>query len=635
MVVLVILLVGIFLVVRIFPTGFGILRSNANRTLATQLAQQQMSDLRADSASLPLGVLYSTVDPGTGGLTFATNLDPDNLAPCRALGNDTCTDDATGTPTKNGYFSDINKFRYIKGEGVKIPLPTVGGQYGTGSVYACKFGPLFINQQVGEPANAPAANDAAARALYDSYLAVYGAPLIGINVESDDPNAGSYIRDQQTYLITYGNDTANGIAQIWLPTRAAAGRTNPNRTFRITISTYSNNGVKTAQADPILIGDDAAGWRNITIGGNGVTGAVAGSETVTRAFDRLPANVTWDAGDPYQYKLLSPNVLTNQSSDSVPTYANVGILSFNPSGANYSETTTSGQAAFKAYIDYAVLDWHILRDNREIPAVIPDSNGLISIRTTLGFIKKAGDPNDDTTIYAGLFGKSSDDIQIFNLSATDGKALIAGKLVNGVLTPAGRDYYISDDERGGTYRTGTIYINPARIAVGSKLRILYKAEGEWAVGMQKAYSEYRLNTTPNNANVPAQFPIRGRYDGFSLFGKGAAAEIRLPLADFNKSVVATIQYTTPTGAIKRLSPIQMTASGRGSGAVDAAYDNRWATIPVSQYLPLLSRSDFASATSWQVIGTLSGVSVKSRVIWRDNDSNENRWRVQDTDTYVK
>ncbi|MEI6432037.1 MAG: hypothetical protein WCP07_07645, partial [bacterium] len=338
MVVLVILLVGIFLAVRIFPGGFGILRSNSNRTLATQFAQQQLAELRADGGSLPQGVLFATVNPNTGALAFATNLDPDNLGPCRVLGGNPCTDDTAGAETKNTYFADVNKFRYIKGEGVKVPLPTIGA-YGSGSIYAAKFGPMFMNQLVGEPGNVPTTD--AERAIFNSYLRVTGAPLIGINGDSGDANLNpnSLIRNQQTYVIDYGND--GGGVFIYLPPRGSAGRATPYRTFSITLTYVLGNDVVTGDADPVTINDGDAGWKAVTVKGVAITSAAPGSETVTRDFNRLAATTDWDVTDPYQYKLLSPNILTNQTSEgagsnSYPTYANAGVLAFNPSGANYT-----------------------------------------------------------------------------------------------------------------------------------------------------------------------------------------------------------------------------------------------------------------------------------------------------------
>ena len=39
--------------------------------------------------------------------------------------------------------------------------------------------------------------------------------------------------------------------------------------------------------------------------------------------------------------------------------------------------------------------------------------------------------------------------------------------------------------------------------------------------------------------------------------------------------------------------------------------------------------------NWQVVGrTVKGVSVKSRVIWKDSLEKKAPWRIQDLDTYL-
>jgi hypothetical protein len=74
------------------------------------------------------------------------------------------------------------------------------------------------------------------------------------------------------------------------------------------------------------------------------------------------------------------------------------------------------------------------------------------------------------------------------------------------------------------------------------------------------------------------------------------------------------------------------------------YDTRYAVIPVLNHLPFYLKDnpltpakndgEFSQATSWGVVGALTGVSAKARVVWRDSDSPTTKWRVQDIDTYV-
>jgi hypothetical protein len=658
MVVLVILLIGIFLVIRIFPEGFGILRANGNRTIATRLAEQEMTRLRGDLSNLPEGVLFTVPDPNLNGqLVYVTNVDPDGLG-------------YFDPANRNPYFADVNKFRFIKGEAVKIPLPTTSA-YGSGSVYTCKFGPLYMNQAVGDRNNAPTSAD---RALYDSFLSVVGAPLTGTPVESagDGSDAFRYrnfVANQQSYVIDYG-DEGSPILILFAP-RPPAGRTIPSRTFRVTITVDTGSGFQTVSPDVIVPDSYNVGWTNISqilasAPYNMTTeGAVPYSETVVRAFDRIPFGASWDSGDPYQYKLLSDNIQTSDTA----TYANVGVLAFNPAGANYSETTSQGVRSFTAYIDYNVLDWHILREEREVPPVVPGANGLVPIRTTLRDLKRVGDPEADNTFYNGLYGgaQRAVDLDVFDLNESTGAPLVAGEIRNGTFFDSDpwtgasfdtdpavpeADYYVDTDGRGGTYRNGVIYVNTARRAAGTTLRILYKAQGDWAVGVQKAYSRYQTAVDANTGNR-ANYPQTGRYDGFGVAGAGVNAQLRFPLSDLNKSFVVTIEYIDRLGEVKRLSPIQMTADRQDSDpSAPTGYDQDFAVVDVYKHIPLLYKGDFADPQTrgWGVHGAALGVSIKTRVIWQDaenaevtraNQTNQNddrqvarKWHVQDMDTYL-
>jgi type II secretory pathway pseudopilin PulG len=639
MVVLVILLIGIFLVIRVFPEGFGILRANGNRTLATRLAEQEMTRMRGDLSSLPDGVLFGyfnqSLNGGVGGIQTQNEIDPDDLGSY-----------LNSTPI-NPYYSDVNKFRLIKGEAVKIPV-AVTGAFGSGSVYTCKFGPLYMNQVVGNRDNVPTNDNE--RALYDSFLAVTGAPMTGIPVEADSTNTfrfRNFLTNQQSYLIDYGGE--NDGAQIMFAPRppTTPARANPTRFFRVTV-TFDNGSGFTTQTVTVSVPDSYNPvWTSL-----GVTGEVVpGSDAVARSFDRIPYNGTWDSNDPYQFKLLSQNIATDFAVGADATYANLGVLAFNPAGAGYSETTPRGVQPFTAYVDYSVLDWHILREEREVPPVLGNANGTVAVRVTLRDLMRVGDPLADNTFYNGIYGgtQRSVDIDVFDLNDPTGAPLLPGDYNNGNPIdadpftgiehrdangdPIQADYYIEPDQRNGTYRTGTIFVNTNRRPAGSKLRILYKAQGDWAVAVQKAYSRYETALDPNG--LPASLPLRARFDAFGIAGAGETAELRFPRSDVNKSFVVTLEYTLANGEVKRLAPIQMTADEPPvDGNPVGPYDGRYAIVNVFKHLPFLTQQEFRNAASWRVHGTVSGVSVKTRVIWRDADAPTERWRVQDMDTYL-
>ncbi len=646
LVVLVILLIGVFAVIRIFPLGFIGLRSAESRTFASRLAQQTMEQLQGENANVPQGVLPSSMNPAT----LVTTEDPDDLGMYDADKSD------NKPPVYNPYFADVNRYRNIVGETVKIPLPTAAG-YLSGSLYTVKFGPIFLPQAMGDPN--------VAHPDTSKYLRVYGPPMRGFPVDAGDANQQrGFVRRPQTYLIDYGDD--GGPAQIMFSSRrpTSPARAVPYRDFTITFSYEEGDQVQAAAPFTLRVFDsDDPVWQPIQMGDTAYENIVPGSDVVNREFTRLPAMINatqptpWDEDDPYEYKLLSRNI--EPTDTNVPVYANVGALAFNPAGANYSEPTSGGQRAFVAYIDYSVLDWHILREDREVPSALVSPNGALPLKTTLNFIKQTGDIQPDQTAYQGLYPgtQSSDDIQVFDLQGNSqfikedpsrlGRPLVYDNYdPDPALRNANADYWIDRNTRGGTYRNGTIYINPERVPPGSQLRILYKAEGEWAVAVQKAFANYEaaLNDAANFNHRPTNY---------NNFGQGNAAgnpnrageldRIYFFQNDLNKSIVATIEYRTADGEVKQTQPMQMTISGVEETA--GTNGEKYAYINLAGYMP----SDFVSG-AWRVVpGTAKGVSLKVRVIWKDNlravaddpatplineSDQSGAWRVQDLDTYV-
>jgi type II secretory pathway pseudopilin PulG len=698
MVVLVIVLIGIFLAIRVFPIGFGVLRANGDRTVATQLAENAMGAVKGDSASMPNGILYSKLQssPLTNPPPYLqnppymfqvyTDVNPDGLGPCYETANSPCADVPLNPTDQPGDTSDINKFRAIQGEAVKVPLPTpIEYSAGTGSLYTVKFGPILMDTTVGNPLSAPNQNDPNSIAYYNSYLKVSGAPLSGVPEDTQgagDNSLAPLITDEQTYLIDYADH--GGTAMIMLPPRATAGRAIPRRTFNITVSYNNGTQIVTVAADPLIIADGVAAFQPITIN-NGMTtlsNIIPGSEVVTRNFIRIASTATFDTVDPYQYKLLSPNVVTGEAQ----AQANYGVIAFNPVGASFAGSTTNSEQPFMAYVDYQVLDWHIIRDDREVPSVLPitatvvggGTVSLIPVRTTLRNIKRVGDPEVDNTFYSGMYGitpgpntdANPKDFELFsvdrigtlanpNANYPFGTPLTASSAYaqNGTLTVATKNayYYMLRDVQGkpgasvnkdSSYETGVIYINvtpttsggsASLLKPGSNIRMLYKATGDWGVAVQKAYSRYIPAIDPATNVVSAQ-PLKGVYNGFAVSPttNPAAAQLRFPFSDYNKSVLVQLQYTKPSGEVVRLAPVQVTLNQQNTDkTVDPTkYDQRYAYANVSDYIPFLNQADFQNSTSWQVVGPILGVSVKTRVIWHDNDTPNERWHVQDMDSFL-
>jgi Tfp pilus assembly protein PilV len=212
MVILVILLIGLGTIIRIFPIGLSTLRTTETRTLAVQLANQQAEQLKADAQNLPQGVLLAYFD-GNGNRVFDATEDSDSLAPYKP--NATINSNAAVNP----YYTDVNKYRFIDGEVVKVPPPVITDDFGNASIYLVKFGPIFMS--------AAAGSSAAIAADAIDYLRVYSAPLQEIGApyrgDSSGDNSGrvrGYLRGAQSYLLDPDDsedDDGSGLAHIFLP----------------------------------------------------------------------------------------------------------------------------------------------------------------------------------------------------------------------------------------------------------------------------------------------------------------------------------------------------------------------------------------------------------------------------------
>ncbi|MES2462957.1 MAG: hypothetical protein V4671_20425 [Armatimonadota bacterium] len=634
MVILVILLIGLGTIIRIFPIGLSTLRTTETRTLAVQLANQQAEQLKADAQNLPQGVLLAFFD-NNGNRVFDAQEDSDSLAPYKPAPN---------TPV-NPYYTDVNKFRFIDGEVVKVPPPVITDDFGNASIYLVKFGPMFVSPAAGSSSTI----DSTAI----NYLRVYSAPLqeitapyrsFGTSATPPD-NSGQvrgFLRGAQSYLLDPDDsedDDGSGLAHIFLPPTTSA------KVYLISYSYDAGGGVYRTvdkQLFPNATGTLGNQWETIvTPNSNGV---LPGSVRVYRLFDRVtaaagtPGTINWDPTDPtdpYQYALLSSNFI---DGNGIATSANVGRIAFNPSGASYGQRNASGQQAFTAYIDYSVLDWHIMREDREVPSGIPGANNEVTVRTTLANLKRAGDPNPDNTLYDGMFGSGTQDLIVIDLQT--GRELQSADYAN-IATTQGADYWINNDQNG-TYRSGTIYINTlaGRVPRGSQIRILYKAEGDWAVAVQKAYSRYQ--------GVATAFPAIDSPSSFTL-GDGLSNVTRIYFnrSEYNKAFVAQFRYVVDDGnggnRIIQTQPQQVTLAGVDGTPFTTAngVDYSFAEVGGNGGPDLMPNRK--PGTGWQIVNnTAYGVSVKTRVIYRDTNSGRGAndadpssgWRVQDVDTYL-
>ncbi len=597
LVVLVVLLIGVFAVIRVFPVGLTFLRTSGNRIIATRFAQAMIEQLKSDESNLADSVEYGFVE-STGPVTVV-GTDPDDLS-VRSDGNP--------------YFSDVNKWRRIRGEAVRIGMPTPGA-FGSGFQYMVKFGPIYIDPASGDPTSVPAG--------HDTYLSVVSAPLVpgDTNADSESGSVNPYrfrgaLRSARHYVLDPGNG-GGGSYLLVLPSSR-------ERTFRVRCLVAEGDandgspGAVRAVEESVVVPANSYQWIPIA----SVTGGevvVPGSDLVTRAFRRLAAGDNWTPDDPYEFKLVSANIAASPGSTSV---ANLGQLAFHPAGATQPDEVSPTRQGFTAYVDYYVLDWHILRDDREVPAVTADAAGAVPVKLTLGKIKRNGDANPDNTLYDGLFPSgdtdpsSNFDLRLIRLDT--GQILAQGDYDLRNDTDSGADYWVRDG-RDGTWDTGTLYMNSNRLRPGTPVRILYKGDGEWAVSVQKASSVYRAWIATQAGRPPSDGSNLGLVFGDpSRFGL-EGTRIYFWRSEINKSVVVRLETVDNSGERTRLAPIQI--------SIDKT-DGDHAYADLARFLP-------AGTVRFRVVGgEVRGVSAKVRVTWKDRVDDRAPWQVQDLDTYL-
>src|SRR5690349_1376963 len=113
--VLVLLLIGIFSLIRLFPPGFLINKRSEAETFASRIARQEMDRAIATSANLPDMIVPIQPVPivASPGYAFqiALNMTPDDISEIKSLGP---------LNVDPYYYSNINRIRRVFGETVRI-----------------------------------------------------------------------------------------------------------------------------------------------------------------------------------------------------------------------------------------------------------------------------------------------------------------------------------------------------------------------------------------------------------------------------------------------------------------------------------------------------------------------------------
>lgn len=589
LVVMVVLTIGILSAVRLFPVGFFINKQTEARTLASRLAAQELGRYSTASATLMDAVLPAVIVPDASSPTgYYIRVDKD------------VTPDDLGTPSSTPpgvdpyYVSGINRIRWIRGETVRIPNPSPLGGGVRGSVYVLNSGPAFDYPGL-DANNVP----------IDS-IVVTGAPLRRRAQSSDDPN-GPYVRNNTEYAIDYDSGLVGFAAAPY------------DRVFKVTYSYYGAGGeVMTVAAAQIgVAASPYPVWQPIyPPQGRDI---VPGSETISRAFVRVPYPPSFSS-DPYEYSLLPRSAM-------VAPFATVGVLIFNPIGRDHIERSAYGNTPLTARIDYNVLDWHIIREDRSLPGSAP-----YKVRLTLKNIKQAGEYESDQRKYTGIW-RSADAPQV---------SVLIYNLATGEEVPASA-YTV--DCREGMVTFSDAFGDAYRSRNESPVfRFYYKAHNDWGVQVQKAASKYTMSIG-NTSNLGyGDFYLGGGASG------GQATRMYFPLMEAGKSVSIrelwyySLNSLTNTVTLRKATNGTYRINADPSGFESLGFGPMtWLDLQDNHHSVTDQAVGWALDQPVVVVRGVEGLSFKVRVVWNGGSSvtrsgganvSNLRWRRNDLDTFL-
>jgi type II secretory pathway pseudopilin PulG len=582
LIVLVLLLIGIFSIVRLFPGGFLVNIRSEEQTLGGQLAKQEMDRFANSVQNLMDGIVpvVPVPAPGAPGYAFQVDLNtpPDDLG--------------FGQPNALGvdpyYYSDSNKIRRILGEQVRIPIasPTSAGR---GSIYVLSSGPIYNVAWDGK----------------NESVFVSGTPMSGSQSDSSASDPPDLFGPLQ-YAIDYDNHKL-----YFFPV-------NFDRQFQFSYGFFdANNQVQTVVDEVLNVPAFSLHWFDTV--GNGGRPLVADSDFVARKFARIvPVGgvYPWSPTDPYQYDILSLND---------GQFANVGVMVFNPLGHDYTENSPTGPRPLTARIDYDALDWHIIHEDRPMPG-----NSPFQVKTTLRRIMQSGENLNDQSTYIGIFRDPS-------ILAANRADVLIYDLNSGNRVPFS-EYKID-------YKLGIVTFtdNFGALNASGNFRFFYKAHGDWALSIQKAASQYRRSGAPDVGYAQYFIPLNPGDPGtptrmyFALIDAGKTVAIRQfwwvdqfgtshPVTNDTFRINAN-RTNFEVLAIRPLTYLDLKEKfPQDLSDPSKPYAVRWDPVPAGQ----------------PAVG-VQGVSFRSRVIWNDGGRVDTgvtgntysvRWRKIDLDTFM-
>lgn len=598
LVTLVIFLVGMVSVIRMFPGGFISLRHDENVTLANRLAQSELERLQGRAGNLPSGILPWGWDGAA--YNILSKLDPEDLGdqPRPETG-------VWPPPTLSLYYAtDVNKFRRVLGESTKIPVPA-GAAWTGGSVYVLGFSPIMWTE--GDPIKV------CGGAMRRRWIGnTYTPAMLEARLRTNADYAIDY-DDAKLYLWPFPGTAARMYLLSYSYWQLVVGAETPVmlKSASVSITVPAPTDVEKAQGfieinipAPDLPDGSPGGLLTAVSGFEGIDNT---SDSLAREFDQIAPTAPWSANDPYQYKVWD--------------YV-AGVLVFNPIGYGKEEYTARGKEPLTANIDYTVLDWHIIKEERRIPDFI-DSPADLDAKLTLRFIKQTRESQEfGGTTYAGLaptptYGLTYDvmavDIDTGLWYTNDPSSLVPGTTDRPAMQVNYKEGIIRFDPGywAEYLANGTSTQCPFR---GKTFRIYYRCDGDWAVYTYKAYDVFR-----RSYGIPLDYRQYYFHSGNLYFARcNAGSSVAVDCA---YRVGASTQDIFASGQVFQIS--QDTDPGQGLCYVDLV--GKLQEVHGSGAVINITR-----------ISKVYGVSIGVRVAWREagRGFQQGRWRKVDLQTYL-
>lgn len=585
LVVMVVFLVGILAIAQIFPGGFKVLSRTARNTMATQLARSEIERVKGRADQLPFTIIPVKYLFSGGQILIQADPDrfPNDLGP--AYGNM----DATGELYDAGnqaignwqYLTGANISRRVLGEGDRIPAPRLvnpsAGSPVYGSLLTLQFAPLVYNPN------------------YVSIFLVYGNDMAE---RLGNPN-GLPVRTYEFWLDQ--SDTSN--AQLLLPPQPAT-----SCRYRVNMTVVVNTGAGTARRDLVdvtvppvgFIPPDPSGQpyvQNISAllpPGDTLISVEEDSVRVARRFEEIPVNQAFDGADPYQYKLLSPQL---------------GLVLFNPVGYDYQVRTNHGRREpLVGRADYDVYDWRILREEFRVPTTQPSTFRLSVFPLMVkGNVGQDGRPNTglgfDVSDGAGgtqaldlvLQDTETGGILLYRESTSDPtQTSFTINKSKGLITFL--DY---DSDPANGIQARIIYPGDTvatTITVDDRtMRALYMGQNEWALQVLKPCAEYRRTDTR---------------PGIGQYLVGANGRVYFPPCDTGRVVTLGEVYYVLSGVPQ--GPASVTSvinppDGSGLPYIDVPSE--------LNYNSAMNTFDGFDESYGSAVKNVKGASVAVRVLW--------------------